>query len=157
MNQQLKTILLTILTLSVFVIALVELSGVSKTALIHKFGGDDRSDNTAAKELPKTKMTFDNKQFDFGTITEGDKPVHAFRFTNTGSNPLVISDATPSCGCTVASFPKQPIPPGGTGEIVVNFNSANRVGHQHKNIMIYSNAEEDASSIGFDVEVKPRP
>lgn len=168
MNPQLKTILLTILTLSVFAIALVELSGVSSTALFNKYGiGEggthvhESEDEIAkreaeAKSLPKTEMTFVDTKHDFGTITEGEIVKHAFKFKNTGENPLLISKAQASCGCTVPSYPKEPIPPGGEGEIVVEFNSTNRPGVQNKNVLVYSNAREEAISIGFTVEVKEK-
>lgn len=169
MNPQLKTILLTILTLSFFAIALVELSGVSSTALFNKYGiGNggtahvhEDEDETAkrekeAKALPKTQISFDDTKHDFGTITEGEIAKHAYKFKNTGSNPLLISKAVASCGCTVPSYPKEPIPPGGEGEIVVEFNSANRPGQQNKNVLVYSNAQEEAMSIGFTVEVKEK-
>jgi hypothetical protein len=163
MNQQLKTVLLTVLTLSVFVIALVELSGVSKTALINKFGGDNNHSHALnsgtqkdVSKLPKTRMKFEEPQYNLGTITEGDKATHSYKFTNTGSNPLFITNAIASCGCTVPSYPKDPIPPGGQGEIQVEFNSTGRVGHHKKSVMVYSNAEQEATSIGFDVEVKAK-
>ncbi|MBZ0099109.1 MAG: DUF1573 domain-containing protein [Taibaiella sp.] len=169
MNPQLKTILLTILTLSVFAIALVELSGVSSTALFNKYGiGNggtahvhESEDEIAkrekeAKSLPKTQISFDDTKHNFGTITEGEIVKHAYKFKNTGSNPLLISKAVASCGCTVPSYPKEPIPPGGEGEIVVEFNSANRPGQQNKNVLVYSNAQEEAMSIGFTVEVKEK-
>lgn len=163
MSQQLRTVLLTILTLSVFVIALVELSGVSKTALINKWNGEeqhvhDRSGDAtiSTANLPKTVITFEDTKHSFGTITEGEKVRHAYRFKNTGEHPLVISNAVASCGCTVPSYPKEPIPPGKEGEIIVEFNSKNRAGHQQKNVLVYSNAQQDAISLGFDVDVKEK-
>jgi hypothetical protein len=156
MNPQVKTILLTILTLSVFAIAMVELSGVSKTAILNKWNGDElRLSQVAA--LPKTVMSFDDTKFNFGKITDGDKVHHAFYFTNTGKNPLVISDAIATCGCTVPSYPKKPIPPGGRDSILVEFNSAGKVGHQRKNVLIKSNSVMEAISIGFEVDVLEKP
>ncbi|HTM65259.1 MAG TPA: DUF1573 domain-containing protein [Flavipsychrobacter sp.] len=158
MNQQLKTVLLTVLTLSLFVIALVELSGVSKTALLNKFNANENGPSAAAniENLPKTTIEFAETKHSFGTITEGDKVTHAFKFKNTGSNPLVISNAIASCGCTVPSYPKEPVPPGGEGELVVQFNSSGREGHQQKNVMVYSNGQQEAMSIGFDADVKAK-
>jgi hypothetical protein len=175
MNTQVKTILLTVLTLSVFVIALVELSGVSTMALFNKYNIDlndhkhhkhaaanknNRQDQDklqeTVKKLPKTTMEFDMLKHNFGTITEGEKVRHAYTFTNTGSNPLVISNAVAGCGCTVPSYPKNPIAPGKKGEIVVEFNSAGRKGHQQKNVLIYSNAQAESISIGFEADVKEK-
>lgn len=158
MNAQLKTVLLTVLTLSVFVIALVELSGVSKTALINKWSGEEthahnHESTTTASDYPKTAISFEETKHNFGTIREGEKVKFAYKFTNTGKHPLVISNAVASCGCTIPSYPKEPVAPGKTGEIIVEFNSAGRPGHQQKNVMIYSNAQEDAISLGFEGEV----
>jgi len=166
MNQQLKTVLLTVLTLSVFVIALVELSGVSKSAIFNKYGigsGEhvhDRSEDEVAQrkqkamDMPKTVMQFDTTKHNFGTIEEGEIVKHAYHFKNTGENPLLIYNAVASCGCTVPSYPKEPIPPGAEGDIVVEFNSNNRKGHQEKNVLVYSNAQQESMSIGFVVEVE---
>lgn len=165
MNAQLKTILLTVLTLSVFTIALVELSGVSQRALFNKYGiGKETGHNTElderssresrVKTMPKTKMVFPEDKFNFGKIKEGDKVRHAFKFKNLGDNPLMISDAIASCGCTVPSFSKEPILPGGEGEILVEFNSANRKGHQSKNVIIVSNADREKISVSFEAEVE---
>ena len=147
-------------------IALVELSGVSRTALINRFGGEEThvhdhgegpgKNPNARPDLPKTRISFAETKHSFGTINEGEKVRHAFKFTNTGDNPLVITNAVASCGCTVPSYPKEPIPPGGSGEIVVEFNSSGRPGRQQKNVLIYSNAEQDAISIGFDADVKEK-
>ncbi|WP_276132100.1 DUF1573 domain-containing protein [Polluticoccus soli] len=170
MNAQLKTILLTVLTLSVFVIALVELSGVSNTALFNKYsignGGTGQMTNgtpdeqqkkdAQRKAMPKTTISFVDTKHNFGTITEGEVVKHAYKFKNTGEHPLLISNAVASCGCTVPSYPKEPIAPGAESEVVVEFNSKNRPGHQKKNVLIYSNAQEEAMSIGFDVDVKEK-
>lgn len=160
MNSQLKTVLLTVLTMSVFVIALVELSGVSRTALFNKLGiedehthNHDHAQAAAVPDMPKTTMEFDDTKHSFGSIKEGEVVSHAYKFTNTGSNPLLITRAEASCGCTVPAYPKEPIPPGGTGEIVVSFNSQGRPGRQMKNVLIYSNAQQEAISIGFEAEV----
>lgn len=168
MNQQLKTILLTVLTLSVFTIALVELSGVSSRALFNKYGigqgGNHVHENemiledpdAKIKDMPKTIMSFTETKHDFGEIKEGEIVKHAYHFKNAGKNPLMISRAVASCGCTVPSYPKEPIPPGGEGEIMVEFNSTNRKGTQRKNVLIYSNAQEESLSIGFIVDVKEK-
>lgn len=165
MNPQLKTVLLTILTLSVFTVALVELSGVSKTALFNKYGIGSGSHDHAEpldevqrrqnemRAMPKTKLEFTETKHSFGTIKEGEVVKHSYHFKNTGDQPLLISNAVASCGCTVPSFPKEPIPPTGEGDIVVEFNSKNREGHQQKNVLVYSNAQEESISIGFDVDV----
>lgn len=163
MNNQFKTILLTVLTLSVFVIALMELY-VGADALTAKLGWRDTShintneqiQNAEAQvnAMPKTVITFDDTKHKFGTIKKGEKVTHAFHFKNTGNNPLLIVKAVASCGCTVPSYPKDPIPPGGEGDIVVEFNTSNQKGHVMKNVLVYSNAQQEAMSIGFEADVE---
>lgn len=168
MSQQFKTALLTILTLSVFSIALVELSGVSSTALFNKYqigsGGHDHAADRAAEarlvartaDMPKTEITFTETRHDFGVITEGDIVKYDFRFRNTGTQPLLISKVDVSCGCTAPVFPKEPVPPGGEGTVSLEFNSNNRKGKQSKSALVYSNAQQDRISIGFDAEVREK-
>jgi hypothetical protein len=87
---------------------------------------------------PKTTMEFDDDVFDFGTVEKGEKVEHSYTFTNTGSEPLIISNAKASCGCTVPTWPKEPIAPGETGEIPVVFN-ARSAGNQTKTVTITAN------------------
>src|SRR5690606_2047567 len=70
--------------------------------------------------------------YDFGTVKEGEKIEHEFRFTNTGSSPLIISNVQASCGCTTPEYSKNPIAPGDQGLVKVVFNSAGQLGKQHK-------------------------
>ena len=72
---------------------------------------------------PITTLKFDNPNYDWGKINDGEKVTHLFKFTNTGKEPLIISDAKGSCGCTVPEWPKEPIAPGAKGEIKVVFDS----------------------------------
>jgi hypothetical protein len=79
--------------------------------------------------------------YNFGKVTDGEKVEYSFRFKNTGVKPLIIKRAQPSCGCTVAEKPEQPVMPGETSYIKTIFNSAGRVGDVHKEIVISSNAK----------------
>lgn len=164
MNAQVKTILLTILTLSLFTIAIIELSGVSTRALFNKYGIGDppphasdleerNAREAAVKRMPKTRIYFNEQKFDFGKVKEGEKVRHAFKFKNVGEEPLMISDAIASCGCTVPSFSKEPVLPGQEGEIMVEFNSKGRVGKNHKSVLIVSNADPERVSVTFNAEV----
>lgn len=72
---------------------------------------------------PLTSIEFEEDTYDFGEIMEGEKVVHLYKFKNTGKEPLVISNAKGSCGCTVPEWPREPIPVGGSGEIRVQFDS----------------------------------
>lgn len=77
----------------------------------------------AAPTGPTTTIEYESLIHDFGEIKEGDMVKYSFKFKNTGSEPLVISDAKGSCGCTVPDWPREPIAPGASGEIKVEFDS----------------------------------
>lgn len=76
---------------------------------------------------------------DYGTINQGDNGSREFELTNTGNAPLIISNATGSCGCTVPVWPKEPILPGQKSTIKVNYDT-NRLGSFTKTVTVVSNA-----------------
>jgi len=86
-------------------------------------------------------IEFDQKEYDFGDITEGDVVEGTFTVFNKGKTDLIITEVKPSCGCTTPDWTKEAIEPGKTGEIKFKFNSAGRKGKQNKSITIRSNAE----------------
>ena len=92
------------------------------------------------------KIEFKSEVIDYGEIQKGADGLRVFEFTNTGNVPLVITDVTSSCGCTIPEKPKDPILPGKTGEIKVKYNTT-IVGPIRKTITVYSNATEPAKSI----------
>jgi hypothetical protein len=85
-------------------------------------------------------ISFTETVHDFGTIKKGSDGTCDFTFKNTGKIPLVLSNVQSTCGCTVPSWPKEPIAPGKTGEIKVKYNT-NNVGGFQKGITVYSNAK----------------
>lgn len=86
-------------------------------------------------------ITWEKKSHDFGNIFQGDRVEHTFHFTNTGNEPLIITNVQVSCGCTTPKgWPRDPIPPGGSGEITVSFNSAGKMGKQNKPVTLVTNA-----------------
>ena len=72
-----------------------------------------------AQAVVYPEITFEETEHDFGTIDQGTAVDHTFKFTNTGKAPLVITNATSSCGCTVPTWTREPIAPGETGEMLV--------------------------------------
>ncbi len=88
---------------------------------------------------PATVQVIDSS-FDFGKVSEGENVEYNYRFKNTGSNPLIITNVPASCGCTVPEKPEAPIMPGEIGFIKVKFNSEGRVGQAHKTVTVMSNA-----------------
>ncbi len=87
-----------------------------------------------------TTIEMIDSAYNFGNVTDGEKVEYNYRFRNTGKNPLIISSAMASCGCTVAEKPEKPVNPGDIGFLKVVFNSQGRVGETHKTITIVSNA-----------------
>ena len=87
------------------------------------------------------EMTFEVEEYNFGTIKQGESVTREFSFTNTGKEPLIISNAQGTCGCTVPQFPKEPIAPKAKNTIKVTFNSAGKMGMQDKTVTITSNAK----------------
>jgi hypothetical protein len=100
-------------------------------------------------------ITFEKKVHDFGDISQGDKVEETFRFTNTGNEPLIITNVQVTCGCTVPKgWPRDPIAPGQKGELTIAFNSAGKMGRQNKVVTIVSNAvNTDGSQISFTTNV----
>lgn len=93
------------------------------------------------------KITFEENTYNFGTVKEGAKVEHVFSFTNTGKVPLIISNARSTCGCTVPSWPKEPIPPGGKGEIKVVFNTKGKKRDQTKPVTITANTYPSTTKV----------
>ncbi|MFY0689020.1 MAG: DUF1573 domain-containing protein [Cyclobacteriaceae bacterium] len=132
-----------------------------KVAELETKGGTKTATPAAAKattpdvkpEGPIPGFEFTESRFDFGTINEGDVVDHVFAFTNSGDAPLIISNATGSCGCTVPIWPKDPIPVGGTGEIKVQFNSRNKPGNQNKTVTITANTYPKQTRLSIKANV----
>lgn len=93
------------------------------------------------------KMDFQETVFDFGKIKEGDIVKHVFKFENTGTSPVILSQVSASCGCTTPTYTTTPVLPGKEGEISVEFNSAGQVGQQQKIITIASNSESNIMTV----------
>lgn len=101
-----------------------------------------------AQEVAKdgAKIEFSKEVHDYGTIENGANGQCTFEFKNTGNAPLIISNAKGSCGCTVPSWPKEPIAPGATASIAVKYDTK-RPGAINKNVTITSNAVNEPSKV----------
>jgi len=84
-------------------------------------------------------IEFEKEVHDYGFIEHGANGEYKFKFTNVGNAPLILSNAKGSCSCTVPSWPKEPIAPGGTAELTVKYNTRNS-GPINKSVTITSNA-----------------
>jgi hypothetical protein len=96
----------------------------------------------AVVEKTNAKMTFETTIVDYGTIQQKSEPLRTVKFTNTGTEPLIIKSAHGSCGCTVPMWPKDPIMPGESNVIEVRYDT-NRVGKINKSITITTNEGPD--------------
>ena len=99
-------------------------------------------------------MTFDEKAFDFGTIRQGDVVKHTFHFTNTGKKPIIIDNASSSCGCTVPTDPRDPVPPGGHGQIDVQFDSKGKLNEVTKMVIVRANTLPNINQVTIKAIVK---
>lgn len=112
-----------------------------------------------AVETPSTEgpqMEFTNLEVDYGTIEQGSDPYRFFQFTNPGTAPLVITNAKGSCGCTVPTYPKEPILPGNAGEIKVRYDT-NRVGPFTKRVTLTTNVGEEPIVLTIKGKVEKAP
>ncbi len=111
--------------------------------------------NLNAQNPNGARFKFNEETHDFGTLKENDPASTEFTFTNTGKEPLVISNCSASCGCTVPVWPQNPILPGGKGTITVKFNTQGKNGPFEKAIYISSNAEtEDVTKKSYELKIK---
>ncbi|MCP9237226.1 DUF1573 domain-containing protein [Lewinella sp. JB7] len=106
---------------------------------------------------PTTSLDFTEDAFNFGTVTEGEIITHTYSFTNTGNEPLIVSDARGTCGCTVPSKPTAPIAPGETGEITVRFDTRNKVGERQQKVTVTANTTPPQTIISLDGTVVADP
>jgi len=99
-------------------------------------------------------VVFENNNFDFGQISQGEKVTYTFRFKNEGKADLIIAKVEGSCGCTVMKgWPKHPIKPGGKGKIDVIFDSAGRRGKQNKSISVVANTIPSTTVLKLEGEI----
>lgn len=106
---------------------------------------------------PTTTMVFEQTDFDFGSVKEGEKVKHTYVFKNTGKEPLVIASAKGSCGCTVPKWPSEPIAPGESGKIDVEFDSKGKPGKQTKRVTVTANTEPAQTFLNISGNVEKDP
>ena len=106
---------------------------------------------------PTTSIQYEHTDYDFGSAKEGDKVKHTYKFKNTGSEPLIISSAKGSCGCTVPKWPSEPIAPGATGQIDVEFDSKGKPGKQTKRVTVTANTVPAQTFLNITGNVEKDP
>jgi hypothetical protein len=104
-------------------------------------------------EIVGPLITFEKRAHEFNNITAGEKVSYAFRFTNTGDAPLIITGIRSGCGCTVGDYPKEPVRPGEQGRITVVFNSSGRRGFQSESVNVLNNTGESPVLLRITAQV----
>jgi hypothetical protein len=139
------------LSLVVFISLFSCSSKTSETIDTSAVSNSSSAEGKVTDEVPD--ITFDEEEFDFGKIIQGEKVSHSFFFRNTGKKNLVISSASGSCGCTVPEWPKEPILPGQSNKIEVIFSSEGKSGYQEKTITVVTNCEPSTRVIRIKCEI----
>lgn len=118
--------------------------------------GYSQNDAAATPQAAETQdgpvMAFESETVNYGVVEQGSDPYRVFKFTNTGNAPLIITNAKGSCGCTVPTFPKEPIGPGESGEIKVRYDT-NRLGKFTKRVTLTTNAGDEQKMLTIEGEV----
>ncbi|MFM8916908.1 MAG: DUF1573 domain-containing protein [Bacteroidota bacterium] len=109
---------------------------------------------TPTSGLPVFEFETDNHEF--GVITEGEKVSYTFKFKNTGNAPLVISNASASCGCTVPEYTKTPVAPGEEGEVNVTFDSSGKSGMTTKSVTLIANTEPNTKVLKVSADIQAK-
>lgn len=102
------------------------------------------------------KITFQETEYNFGDIKQGEKVEHVFTFKNSGTEPLILSNVKTTCGCTATDWPRDPVTPGSTANIKVVFNSAGKMGSQTKVVTVISNAVNSQEKVKLVGNVVPK-
>lgn len=109
---------------------------------------------TAQTKVAGPNIQFEESKYDFGSVKQGDVVEHTFKFKNTGTAPLVISNIGVSCGCTTPDWTRDPVMPGKTGTVTAKFNSTGKMGMQNKVLTIESNSAGGNAMVALVGEVK---
>jgi hypothetical protein len=109
----------------------------------------------SAQTIDGPIASFEENSHDFGDLIQGDKVNYTFEFTNTGNQPLLISNVLTTCGCTATKWPKKPVGPGKTGQLKITFNSSGKMGRQNKIITVISNANPQQYRLSITASVLP--
>jgi hypothetical protein len=115
-------------------------------------GTSSKKVETTQVKPNNSEITFTKAEYDYGTIKKDSDGSSKFIFKNTGTETLILSDAKASCGCTVPSWPKEPILPGKSGEINVMYDTK-KVGAFSKTINVISNAKQSIVTLTIKGEV----
>ncbi len=117
------------------------------------FAVNAQSSTQKAADTNGPEISFETEVIDYGTVDRYGDGVREFVFTNTGNQPLIISNARGSCGCTVPEWPKEPIKPGAKSAIKVKY-ATDRVGPINKSVTVTTNATNPTTVLRIKGTVK---
>lgn len=117
---------------------------------------DAVAETAKASTLTVENMAFVTEIHDFGTIPEGPAAEVVFTFTNTGKEPINLTNVKASCGCTTPSWSKDPVLPGKQGSIKASYATDHRPGGFTKSITVMSDAGTKVLTIKGNVEAAPK-
>ena len=147
------TILFAFLLATNFIVSCADGKALTK---VNKQNLDTAKTRDAEIKQGVASISFDKKEYDFGTVNEGEIVETVFKVTNSGTTDLVITNATGSCGCTVPVWPKAPIKPGETGDIAVKFNTSGKPNRQMKTVTLTANTESGREVLTLRGSVTPK-
>ncbi len=104
---------------------------------------------TVSNCFSQAKLELKDAKQNFGTVKKGDVVKLDYEFTNTGTEPLIITEAEVSCSCTTVDFPKQPIAPKQTGKIVVSFDTKTVYDRQDRVVLLKSNDPKSPAKVRY--------
>jgi hypothetical protein len=109
-----------------------------------------------AQDNQKAEFKFNEEKHDFGKIPQGKPVTTVFEFTNVGTEPLILTDVRPTCGCTIADYTKVPVKKGDKGSIKITYSAA-VTGPFTKSIVVTSNARTSTKNLIILGEVTGTP
>ncbi len=135
---------------------IAQMEGSKNTATATPTVAPEAAAEEKKPEGPLPVISFERTDHDFGTVTEGQKVSYTYKVKNTGEAPLIIQSAQPSCGCTVPTWTKEPIPVGQSGFVTAEFDSGGKPGINNKTITITSNTWPKVTTLRFKAMVTPK-
>lgn len=120
-----------------------------------KLSGDLVTNPKSAQQSVNVQpvIQFDKTEYDFGKILQGEVVSYTFHFTNVGNAPLIITNVEKSCGCTASDFPRDPIKPGGKGDIKITYDSKGHHGMQSKTLVVNANTNPSHTNLRIKAQV----
>lgn len=124
--------------------------------LVEDIATSDQEQNVVPQtpdNTPLTSLALSENFWDFKEVKKGQTVEHVYEITNTGNQPLVISEVKPACGCTAPDYTKEPILPGQKGQVTLRFDSSDFQGLQTKQAQVYANVEKSPILLTFTANV----